>query len=100
MRYFASVDYICQSSLTASFHYTRTVCFYTNPVFRRFMHYDVAKCHNHELIQTQRLLATFLTLTSVAERVEQGYSNGGPRSESGPLHGDGRTSSASQTCIL
>jgi len=64
------------------------------------MHYDVAKCHNLELIQTQRLLAKFLTLTSVAERVEQGYANGGPRSESGPLHSDARTSSASQKCIL
>jgi len=30
----------------------------------------------------------------------QGYSNGGPRSESGPLDGDGRASSASQRCIL
>jgi len=30
----------------------------------------------------------------------QGYSNGGPWSESGPLDGAGRTSSASQTFIL
>ena len=34
------------------------------------------------------------------EILEQGYSNGGPRSESGPLVGDGGTSSASQRCIL
>jgi len=39
--YFASFDHICQSSPTASFHCTRTVCFYSNPVFRSFMHYDV-----------------------------------------------------------
>jgi len=32
--------------------------------------------------------------------LNQGYSNGGPRSESGPLGGDGRTSSASQRYIL
>ena len=32
--------------------------------------------------------------------LQQGYSNGGPRSESGPLDDDGRTSSASQRCIL
>jgi len=28
--------------------------------------------------------------------LEQGYSNGGPRSESGPLDGDGRTLSTSR----
>jgi len=32
--------------------------------------------------------------------VWQGYSNGGPRSESGPLDVEVRTSSASQSCIL
>ena len=32
--------------------------------------------------------------------LDQGYSNGGRWSESGPLDGDGRTSSASQRCIL
>jgi len=37
---------------------------------------------------------------SQEENVAQGYSNGGPRSESGRLDGDGRTSSASQRCIL
>ena len=30
----------------------------------------------------------------------QGYSTGGPRSESGPLDVEVRTSSASQSCIL
>jgi len=37
--------------------------------------------------------------TPHAKDLVQGYSNGGPRSESGPLNGDGRTSSASQRCI-
>jgi len=32
--------------------------------------------------------------------LDQGYSNGGPRSESGPFDGDWRTSSASQRFIL
>jgi len=32
--------------------------------------------------------------------IEQGYSNGGPRSESGPLDGEVRTSSAAQSCNL
>jgi len=36
----------------------------------------------------------------LAHGLMQGYSNGGPRSESGSLDGDGRTSSASQRCIL
>ena len=34
------------------------------------------------------------------QRLEQGYLNGGPRSESGPLDGDLRNSSASQRFIL
>jgi len=34
------------------------------------------------------------------ETLNQGYSNGGPRSESGPLDGDWRTSSASQSFFL
>jgi len=36
----------------------------------------------------------------IPNHLVQGYSNGGPRSESAPLDGDGRTSSASQRFIL
>jgi len=32
--------------------------------------------------------------------IEQGYSNGGPRSESGPLDAEVRTSSAYQSCFF
>jgi len=32
--------------------------------------------------------------------LNQGYSNGGPQSQSGPLDGDGRTSSASQSVFF
>ena len=39
-------------------------------------------------------------LRSCKNSLGQGYSNGGPRSESGPLDGDDRTLSASQRCIL
>ena len=38
-----------------------------------------------------------ITVSDVgAQTIAQGYSNGGPRSESGLLDGDGRTSSVSE----
>jgi len=39
-------------------------------------------------------------VSNCTDSLHQGYSNGGPRSESRPLNGDGRNSSASQRCIL
>jgi len=42
----------------------------------------------------------FLFIVKITKTLEQGYSNGGPRSESGPLAGEGRTSSGSQKSLL